>query len=196
VGVAGIAPGLARAHAGKAGHSVSKLSFHSLRHSFTSELARAGVAPEIRQRLTGHADLTSHKTYTHLELAGHRGAARLAAVIYGHIPPWMAAENPPFAATVAHRHRAPTMQQRRLSSPVSGSKTYELARDQSFWMAELASEVSRQIGRDPYRNLSGEDYAAILLGFGLPQMIVDVIIDADTKAIRGDWIARLAISAD
>jgi NAD(P)H dehydrogenase (quinone) len=63
-------------------------------------------------------------------------------------------------------------------------------------MAELASEVSRQIGRDPYRNLSGEDYAAILLGFGLPQMIVDVIIDADTKAIRGDWIARLAISAD
>ena len=54
-------------------------------------------------------------------------------------------------------------------------------------MAELASELSRQIGRDiPYRNLSGEDYAAILLGFGLPQMSVDVIIDADTKAIRGD----------
>ena len=54
-------------------------------------------------------------------------------------------------------------------------------------MAELASEVSRQIGRDiPYRNLSGEDYAATLLGFGLPQMSVDVIIDADAKAIRGN----------
>ena len=54
-------------------------------------------------------------------------------------------------------------------------------------MAELASEVSRQIGRDiPYRNLSGEDYAAILLGLGLPQVTVDVVIDADTKAIRGD----------
>ena len=74
-----------------------------------------------------------------------------------------------------------------LTQPVSGSKTYELAGDQSFSMAELASEVSRQIGRDiPYRNLSGADYAAILLGFGLPQMSVDVIIDADTKAIRGD----------
>jgi integrase len=71
---AGIAPGLARAHTGKAGHSVSKLSFHSLRHSFTSELARAGVVPEIRQRLTGHADLTSHKTYTHLELDTYRRA--------------------------------------------------------------------------------------------------------------------------
>jgi NAD(P)H dehydrogenase (quinone) len=54
-------------------------------------------------------------------------------------------------------------------------------------MAEIACEVSRQIGRDiPYRNLSGADYATILLGFGLPQMSVDVIIDADTKAIRGD----------
>jgi NAD(P)H dehydrogenase (quinone) len=74
-----------------------------------------------------------------------------------------------------------------LTQLVSGSKTYELAGDQSFSMAELASEMSRQIGRDiPYRNLCGEDYAAILLGFGLPQMIVDVIIDADTKTIRGD----------
>jgi NAD(P)H dehydrogenase (quinone) len=74
-----------------------------------------------------------------------------------------------------------------LTQAASGNKTYELAGDQSFSMTELASEVSRQIGRDiPYRNLSGEDYAAILLGFGLPQMTVDVIIDADTKAIRGD----------
>ncbi len=54
-------------------------------------------------------------------------------------------------------------------------------------MAELAAEVSRQIGRNiPYRNLSGDDYAAILLSFGLSQMIVDVIIDADIKSIRGD----------
>jgi NAD(P)H dehydrogenase (quinone) len=74
-----------------------------------------------------------------------------------------------------------------LTRPVSENKTYELAGDQSFSMAELAAEVSRQIGRDiPYRNLSSDDYAAILLSFGLSQMIVDVIIDADIKAIRGD----------
>ena len=65
---AGIDAGVARERAGKAGHSVSRLSFHSLRHSFTSELARAGVPPEVRQQLTGHSDLASHKTYTHLEL--------------------------------------------------------------------------------------------------------------------------------
>jgi integrase len=72
--VAGIQPGVARERAGKAGHSVSKLSFHSLRHSFTSELAKAGVSPEIRQRLTGHADLASHKVYTHHEVSTFRRA--------------------------------------------------------------------------------------------------------------------------
>jgi NAD(P)H dehydrogenase (quinone) len=73
-----------------------------------------------------------------------------------------------------------------LTQPVSGSKIYELAGDQSFSMEELASEVSKQIGRDiPYRNLSGNDYAALLRASGLPQMTVDVIVDADMKAIQG-----------
>jgi NAD(P)H dehydrogenase (quinone) len=74
-----------------------------------------------------------------------------------------------------------------LTQRVSGSKTYELAGDQSFSMTELASEVSRQVGRDiPYRNLSSEDYASVLLGSGMSQMTVDVIIDAGAKAIRGE----------
>ena len=65
---AGIDAGVARERVGAAGRSVSKLSFHALRHSFTSELARAGVPSEIRQLLTGHSDATSHKIYTHLEI--------------------------------------------------------------------------------------------------------------------------------
>lgn len=74
-----------------------------------------------------------------------------------------------------------------LTQPVSRSTTYELAGDLSFSMAELASEVSKQIGRGiPYQDLSAEDYATTLLGFGLPQMTVDVIIDADTRANLGD----------
>ena len=71
---AGIDAGIARERSGKAGHSVSKLSFHSLRHSFTSALAAAGVAPEVRQQLTGHADLKSHQGYTHPELDTFRRA--------------------------------------------------------------------------------------------------------------------------
>jgi NAD(P)H dehydrogenase (quinone) len=74
-----------------------------------------------------------------------------------------------------------------LARPTVDSRTYELAGDHSFSMAELASEVSRQIGRDiPYRNLSREEYAASLLGLGLPRAIVDVTMDADAQAIRGD----------
>jgi integrase len=71
---AGIKPGIAREKLGARGRNVSKLSFHSLRHSFTSELARAGIAPELRQLLTGHSDLASHKTYTHHELETLRAA--------------------------------------------------------------------------------------------------------------------------
>jgi NAD(P)H dehydrogenase (quinone) len=73
-----------------------------------------------------------------------------------------------------------------LTQPIAESRIYELAGDDSFSMDELASEVSKQIGRDiPYRNLSGNDYAAVLLAAGLPQMTVDVIIDADMKAMHG-----------
>jgi site-specific recombinase XerD len=41
--------------------------FH-LRHSFTSALANAGVAPELRMKLTGHKSAEIHRGYTHLEL--------------------------------------------------------------------------------------------------------------------------------
>ena len=71
---AGIKSGIIRERQGTAGRSVSALSFHSLRHSFTSGLANAGVTPEIRQKLTGHADLKSHAIYTHHELETIRSA--------------------------------------------------------------------------------------------------------------------------
>jgi integrase len=52
----------------KSGRNVNALSFHSLRHSFTSILANAGVAEELRMALTGHATRDIHRTYTHHEL--------------------------------------------------------------------------------------------------------------------------------
>lgn len=70
----GIAAGIAREKSGAAGRSVSSLSFHSLRHSFTSALANAGVPTELRQKLTGHADAKSHATYTHHEFETIREA--------------------------------------------------------------------------------------------------------------------------
>lgn len=57
---------------GKKGRSFHKFTFHSLRHSFVSELANAGIAPDVRQLLSGHADERSHAVYTHTQIALRR----------------------------------------------------------------------------------------------------------------------------
>ena len=53
---------------------ISRRTFHALRHSFTSALANAGVAPELRMKLTGHKSEAIHAGYTHHELATLRAA--------------------------------------------------------------------------------------------------------------------------
>jgi integrase len=56
------------------GRTLSNLSFHSLRHSFNSAMANAGIAQEIRQKLTGHTSAETNKIYTHHELEPLRAA--------------------------------------------------------------------------------------------------------------------------
>ena len=53
---------------GKGKQKFNRLAFHSLRHSFNSELANAGVHPEIRMRLTGHSSFDMNDRYTHQAL--------------------------------------------------------------------------------------------------------------------------------
>ena len=63
------------------GHSQSSLSFHSLRHSFNSALANAGVAAEMRQELIGHSSLEMNKLYMHPNMESKRAAiAKLPAI--------------------------------------------------------------------------------------------------------------------
>jgi integrase len=64
---AGIDGGIAREKKGARGRNVSRLSFHSLRHSFNSVLANAGVPVEVRQLLTGHSSADMNAVYTHHE---------------------------------------------------------------------------------------------------------------------------------
>lgn len=59
---------------GESGHSFNKFTFHSLRHSFVSTLANAGIAPDVRQLLAGHSDEKSHAVYTHTQIATLRAA--------------------------------------------------------------------------------------------------------------------------
>jgi integrase len=60
--------------AGDKGRARSSHSFHSLRHSFNSAMANAGVSQELRQRLTGHASKAINDRYTHTELETLRQA--------------------------------------------------------------------------------------------------------------------------
>jgi integrase len=56
------------------GRASNSKTFHGLRHSFISQLANAGVSPEIRQKLAGHSSAAAHKIYTHHELKTLRDA--------------------------------------------------------------------------------------------------------------------------
>ena len=53
---------------GKGTRQFTKRTFHSLRHSFNSALANAGVAEEVRMKLTGHSSKAMNTKYTHLEV--------------------------------------------------------------------------------------------------------------------------------
>jgi integrase len=54
---------------GGGSRKISRRTFHALRHSFTSALANADVAPELRMKLTGHSSEAIHRGYTHHEIA-------------------------------------------------------------------------------------------------------------------------------
>jgi integrase len=60
-----------------AGRTTASLSFHSLRHTFISALANAGVASDLRQRLSGHSDDKTHQGYTHHDDTIMRAAVAL-----------------------------------------------------------------------------------------------------------------------
>ncbi len=53
---------------GKGVRKFSARTFHSLRHSFNSVMANAGVSDEVRMKLTGHKSPKMNERYTHLQL--------------------------------------------------------------------------------------------------------------------------------
>ncbi|PZR00330.1 MAG: NAD(P)-dependent oxidoreductase [Cereibacter sphaeroides] len=65
-------------------------------------------------------------------------------------------------------------------------KTYELAGDTSFTLADYAAEVSKLAGKTiPYNDLPEATYADILKSFGLPEGFAMVLADSDIKASKG-----------
>ncbi len=101
----------------------------------------------------------------HGGMAGSAGAGRIAS-----------AARADYAEAIAAVAMNPDLQ----------GKVYELAGDTSYSMAEMAAEVSRQTEKAiGYTNLPQADYAAMLLGFGLPEGFAVVLADSDAQAARG-----------
>jgi integrase len=61
--------GVARTKETGAARETAARSFHSLRHTFTSWLAKADVPEEVRMKMTGHTESKTHQKYTHQELS-------------------------------------------------------------------------------------------------------------------------------
>ena len=67
------------------------------------------------------------------------------------------------------------------------NKTYELAGDDSYTLADLAAEISKQTGKViPYNNLPETEYAKILKSFGIPEGFADAIASWDVSTSKGD----------
>jgi NAD(P)H dehydrogenase (quinone) len=68
-----------------------------------------------------------------------------------------------------------------------GDKTYELAGDNAFTMAELAEAVSRWAGKSlPYNNLAASEYRQALAKAGLAETVVELLVATDLAIARGD----------
>jgi NAD(P)H dehydrogenase (quinone) len=65
-------------------------------------------------------------------------------------------------------------------------KTYELVGDNAWTLTDLAAEISKQTGKDiPYKNLPEADYAAALVGVGLPEGVAALYAGLDVGASQG-----------
>ncbi|BBN94847.1 NmrA family transcriptional regulator [Deinococcus grandis] len=74
-----------------------------------------------------------------------------------------------------------------LSTDGHAGQTYELAGDEAVTLADLAAEVARQSGQPvAYHDLSADEYARTLAGFGVPEGFAHVLADSDTGITRGE----------
>ena len=73
-----------------------------------------------------------------------------------------------------------------ISEEGHAGKVYELAGDSAWTLSELAALLSKASGKTvAYQNLSEADFAAALLGAGLPEAFAKLLADSDIGASKG-----------
>lgn len=159
---------------------VGRIVYTSLLHADTSplQLARDHVATEAALREAGiPATILRNGWYTENHTGSLAGSVAAGALIGASGDGrFSSASRADFAEAIA-------------VTATDGShagKTWELAGDDAFTMAEFAAEVSQITGKDiPYNDLPEADYAGVLQSFGLPAHFAAVLADSDVQASRG-----------
>lgn len=159
---------------------VKRIVYTSLLHADTSvlNLAQEHIATEQMLKASGIAHtILRNGWYTENYTASVPGALAGGAFIgsagEGRISSAARADYAEAAAVV-------------LTRPGHEGRTYELAGDAAYTLTDLAAEISRQSGKAiPYKNLPEADYAAALIGFGLPEGFARAIASWDVGASRG-----------
>jgi NAD(P)H dehydrogenase (quinone) len=159
---------------------VSLLAYTSILRADTSPLALAEEhkATEAYLKASGLAHvLLRNGWYTENYLASAKPALQHGAYIgsadSGRIASAARADYAEAAAVV-------------LTTPNQAGKVYELAGDEAYTLAELASELSRQSGKTvPYVNLPEAEYAKALEGAGLPGPFAAILANSDVGAANG-----------
>jgi len=73
-----------------------------------------------------------------------------------------------------------------MSGSGHAGKTYELAGDQAYTLADLAAEIAAQAGQPiAFHNLPQAEYRGILINAGLPEGLADLLAESDTGAAQG-----------
>lgn len=160
--------------------AVKRIVYTSLLHADTSVLNLAGEHLETEQMLKGsgivHTILRNGwytENYTGSIPGALAGGAFIGSAGEGKISSAARADYAEAAAVV-------------LAGSGHDGATYELAGDAAYTLTDLAAEISRQSGKAiPYKNLPEADYAAALIGFGLPEGFARAIASWDVGAANG-----------
>ncbi|MBP7567304.1 MAG: KR domain-containing protein, partial [Burkholderiaceae bacterium] len=73
-----------------------------------------------------------------------------------------------------------------ISGEGQAGRTYELAGDSAWTLADFAAELARQSGKPVvYKDLPEADYAAVLVQAGLPRGFAALLADSDVGASKG-----------
>ena len=159
---------------------VNHVFYTSILHADTSSLGLAGehLATEVALKASGLTyTILRNGWYTENYTGSAKGAIGAGAFI------GCAGDGKIASAARADFAEAAAVL---LAGGGSENKTYELAGDTAYTLAELAAEISRQTGKTiPYNNLTETQYADILKSFGLPAGLAEMLADSDAGASKG-----------